>query len=557
MDNTTLLIQLIFVTGLNGLLTFVFISKQLNHYVSLYWRISAILLFCSTCFFAWLEHYLSAFVIVFSHYLFFLSIMFQLSAAVYFEISRKLFTKIELVLLSAVFIAGFGWFSYVDEDFKSRIVVIWTMLALLGTYAIYFVFVKHRQPTTKAVGIWILFGLTVCLHLVGALLTLNDATAVSLYKSGLLNTIALVYLGMYIITFFVGMQHATIRAQTFQLQQEKDRTAHLFEFLHATAQDLEFSSLYASIENILQSSFNVGTGAIFIRDEAVSGIFNMSYCFDELGLPIEKFKSVSNNMGLAGAAIAQGRAIKVSVDQYHQYVDPAIVQQFKAKGVTHLVSIPLIVGEQALGAVTIIYSAHRPINQLFDIEFFSYLGEQIALVINNAVLYKKVTYLATTDPLTGLFNRRRFKELVKLEQNRMKRQQRCFTIALLDIDHFKSINDSFGHDSGDKVLQAVAAMLKQTCREADSICRWGGEEFVVLLVETGLSEANVVAERIRQECSALQVSGLAQRTVTVSIGLAELRPSDLSVEDLINRADKALYQAKARGRNCVVSDLAG
>lgn len=153
-----------------------------------------------------------------------------------------------------------------------------------------------------------------------------------------------------------------------------------------------------------------------------------------------------------------------------------------------------------------------------------------------------------TDGLSGLLNRRYWEDAVAAEFERCLRTGRRASILMLDIDHFKSINDSHGHPTGDEVIRGVAAILRATLREEDVPGRYGGEEFGVLLPDTPAAGAEVIAERVRRrvESAALAQTGLK---ATVSIGIAELSENDVEYTVAISHADRALYAAKARGRN--------
>lgn len=161
--------------------------------------------------------------------------------------------------------------------------------------------------------------------------------------------------------------------------------------------------------------------------------------------------------------------------------------------------------------------------------------------------------LASRDPLTGLLNRRSMQELLELEQRRCLRGQRNMALAMLDIDHFKRINDSHGHAMGDLALQNFALTLRQTLRGSDVLARWGGEEFVLLISDVDAPTAHALLERAGQVVAAAAVPGApAQLRITVSAGIAQFLPGE-PVESTLRRADAALYQAKHQGRNQVVS----
>lgn len=177
-----------------------------------------------------------------------------------------------------------------------------------------------------------------------------------------------------------------------------------------------------------------------------------------------------------------------------------------------------------------------------------FIGESSVEARYHAALYE----LATTDGLTGLYNRRHFLTVLDQEIARSRRHERTLSLLLLDMDHFKQINDEHGHPAGDQVLRQVAGLLRERIREDDVLARLGGEEFAVLATETNAEEAEKLADSLRQ-CIAdaeLNVEDKALK-VTMSIGVAQLRDDENS-SSLMNDADQALYQAKSDGRDRVV-----
>lgn len=154
---------------------------------------------------------------------------------------------------------------------------------------------------------------------------------------------------------------------------------------------------------------------------------------------------------------------------------------------------------------------------------------------------------AIVDPLTNLYNKNFFNKCLIREVERTKRHQRQLSLIVGDIDHFKRVNDTYGHLVGDAVLVEVSRLIRQHCRQSDLPVRWGGEEFAVLLPETGLTGGVVVAERIRNSVEKNHFDIV--KRITVSFGVASLISE---TQDLMQRADEALYQAKRQGRNRVV-----
>jgi diguanylate cyclase (GGDEF)-like protein len=159
--------------------------------------------------------------------------------------------------------------------------------------------------------------------------------------------------------------------------------------------------------------------------------------------------------------------------------------------------------------------------------------------------------LATTDKLTGIHNRAKLDELIADEHRMLQRFARASSIAILDIDHFKDINDTHGHLVGDRVLQELAAVLGGSVRGIDRLGRWGGEEFLILLPEASAANARSVLERLRERLRAHDFR--LSLPVTLSAGIAQYRPGE-SVDAWISRADEMLYQAKHAGRNRILTD---
>lgn len=161
---------------------------------------------------------------------------------------------------------------------------------------------------------------------------------------------------------------------------------------------------------------------------------------------------------------------------------------------------------------------------------------------------------ARTDALTGLYNRRYFIEQAEKEFNRATRHNETISLIIIDVDHFKHINDEFGHLTGDEVLKSLANNLKSMVRVEDTPARIGGEEFAILLPQTSSEHALNMAERIRQYHSDFPCIGIdsATHSITLSIGVSTLLAHDINFDSLFSRADKALYQAKESGRDKVL-----
>jgi diguanylate cyclase (GGDEF)-like protein len=162
----------------------------------------------------------------------------------------------------------------------------------------------------------------------------------------------------------------------------------------------------------------------------------------------------------------------------------------------------------------------------------------------------RVETLSNTDPLTGLFNRRRFEAILRSEFNKAKRYKAPLSCIMIDIDHFKPVNDTYGHAVGDAVIKDVAEIIKRSVRDVDTACRWGGDEFIVVTPMTTNANAELPARRILKSVSDHVFVGVSNNKLTVSIGIADVsRPDVDTASKLIQAADIALFEAKKKGRN--------
>jgi diguanylate cyclase (GGDEF)-like protein len=189
-----------------------------------------------------------------------------------------------------------------------------------------------------------------------------------------------------------------------------------------------------------------------------------------------------------------------------------------------------------------------------DVRVAELFANQAAIALQNSRLYQQMSELAVTDNLTGLANRRGFFELAEKEVDRAHRYKRALCVVMFDIDDFKKVNDSHGHLIGDQVLRVLASTVRKATRTTDTVCRFGGDEFLILMPESGADQAMATAERLRQKISneMVVVTAAGQLMLTISLGVVCLDGGiDEKVEKLIERADTAMYKAKAAGKNRV------
>lgn len=210
--------------------------------------------------------------------------------------------------------------------------------------------------------------------------------------------------------------------------------------------------------------------------------------------------------------------------------------------------IPLVVEKKSIGLLGMWGESLQKI----DIQAASIFGGQVAIAIENANLLQEVQRLAITDELTNVLNRRGFDEVSNREFGAAKRYSRPLSLIMLDIDRFKAINDVYGHPIGDEILIEIAARARTKIRDTDYISRYGGEEFLILLIEQKPENAKTVAERIRKSVAEQPFNtSVGKITVTISVGVTGASPQISSVSMMIKTVDKALYKSKENGRNRV------
>ncbi|MDQ3953187.1 MAG: sensor domain-containing diguanylate cyclase [Actinomycetota bacterium] len=289
-------------------------------------------------------------------------------------------------------------------------------------------------------------------------------------------------------------------------------------------------------------------------------------------------ESVCDTFGFARGAVAGGQDGTIELLAYHGPGDPPqvpactggllrrVVDERKpvlAKGLEpesdewlngvlpfgrNLVAVPLSADGEPVGALVVEHAARR--GGRVERRVVSMLGQfaaHAALALKNSWLHQQVQRLAETDGLTGLANRRTFEATLERELSRAARSGEPVTLVMVDVDHFKALNDKHGHQVGDDVLELVARVLASACRDFDTAARYGGEEFAVVLPACSSAESLLVAERLRESIAAIETVA----NVTASAGVATFPAHAADPEGLIKAADEALYESKRAGRNRV------
>jgi two-component system cell cycle response regulator len=259
-----------------------------------------------------------------------------------------------------------------------------------------------------------------------------------------------------------------------------------------------------------------------------------------------------DNAGLVSMVVKNRHYLPASGELKDDAI-PVWTKRVKVRGAESLLVLPLTSADEVIGTLTLA-SQNRGRFRKDIREMLGVIANQVATSLQNAMMYRKMETMATTDGLTGLTNHRSFQERFGQLLERSARHGHKAAVLLCDVDHFKKVNDNYGHPIGDEVLRQVARVLKGAVRVIDIPARYGGEEFAVVLEATDLEGAMRLAERIREDVGRLEIpTDKGPLSVTMSIGVAAFPDDSRDQAELIERADMALYHAKETGRNRVIS----
>jgi diguanylate cyclase (GGDEF)-like protein/PAS domain S-box-containing protein len=267
------------------------------------------------------------------------------------------------------------------------------------------------------------------------------------------------------------------------------------------------------------------------------------------GFP-EKISMSGTTISINNELVEEARCLSAPIVIRDAQNDPRYAELCGVKYTRGWLGAPLLVRGELIGFLTV-DNIHPDVYGETENNLAWTFAQTAAIAIDNARLFKQVHQLAITDALTGIFNRRHFFELASREFERARRFYRPLTLVMCDIDHFKSVNDTYGHLIGDQVLHMVAERFRRNLREVDLLGRYGGEEFVALLTEVDCERGSDVGERLRAaiEAPAFRVED-QNVSVSISVGVADIKDCP-NLEILLDRADQALYEAKQNGRNRV------
>lgn len=343
---------------------------------------------------------------------------------------------------------------------------------------------------------------------------------------------------------------ASIALQNAHLYSLERQRARQLEAINTIAQQstavMELDELLVRVCSIIQQAFQVHHVSLLLREEG-DLVMRAHHGTLTPGIPL-------------GGRISGTKQPWCDIVATHETVIENDLSEAREAGrlfkeTASRLSIPLISFGQTLGILTL----HSSVPKAFrgsELQPLESVADICANSIQNAHYVERVKQLAYLDGLTGIFNRRFFEMRINEEIERARRYGTGMAVIIADIDHFKHLNDEFGHLLGDEVLRQVSSIFHQQVRKMDVVCRYGGEEFAILLTQTNEQQALKVAEKLRRQVQEWQFPGVP-RAITISAGVAAFPTHGRSRDEIVRTADKGLYAAKQDGRNLVRMVTAG
>ncbi len=349
----------------------------------------------------------------------------------------------------------------------------------------------------------------------------------------------------------------SIALENARLYSEEVNSAARFKTLYEFGQTIItkikpeeiYSEIYAAVKKLVKTEyFSI---ALVDREK---GLINDVFIIDR-EVPVE-LETRNIELGLFGKVIREGKPLlfhSFSMEQVNQTGAVVVgeAETEKEEISQSIVIVPLRSSSGVIGVLSA-QSYNPDMYDEGDMEALELLASNVAVAVENARLFNKIQSMAITDDLTELYNRRKFYEVAVAEFERSRRYARPLSVIMFDIDHFKKVNDTYGHAIGDQVLQGLGNLAKTSLRTVDILARYGGEEFVIMLPETSVDEALQTAERLRlSTANATLPTRVGNMSITISLGVVSLDDNCRNLEELLDRSDQSMYASKRTGRNKV------
>lgn len=336
-----------------------------------------------------------------------------------------------------------------------------------------------------------------------------------------------------------------------EIENKAEELTNLYEASKILNSTLELKEVLRVIMSFTLQITNVETAYLMLTTEDEKNLKLEIHSGEKLH-PKKNFTlSIHNSSDISALTFIQKKPFLIN--NLPQEYPGTNIEIEGAENIKSVVSVPLIAQQKIIGVLVIAKEEENAFNQ-DSLRKLSILGSLFAVSIEKAALYEQTKKLSITDGLTEIYNHRYFQEKLSEELKRSERYKNNLSLIIFDIDHFKIINDKYGHANGDLILKGVVEILKKNFRETDFVARYGGEEFAIILPETEMPGALVAAERARISIAkkSFQLPGKKKKIkVTISGGVAAFPKTAKDKKELIEQADNALYLAKENGRNKV------
>jgi diguanylate cyclase (GGDEF)-like protein len=354
-----------------------------------------------------------------------------------------------------------------------------------------------------------------------------------------------------------GTAHSSSESRSAERRTEQsaraglDRRAPFADSIRRFTEQIDASEPAQTYSSILKQAADLvkaERGSLLLFDESANSMTMTAS--RGMRASISEVAPIAMGEGIAGSVLREGRPMVASIDDLGRSSLPE--RGYKTKT---FISYPISIGSRRFGVLNLADKIGGGAYDADDLSAIELVAPQIALAIERAAWQQRANQfqvMSITDPLTGLHNRRYLEARLAEELSRSKRYDYPLSFMMIDIDDFKLYNDRNGHQAGDRALEITAQCLRAALRKVDVASRYGGEEFSILLPQTDLREAGVIADRIRRKINSTQFThGKSQPlgAVTVSIGLSTFSPALDSAEAIVRAADRALYHAKSHGKN--------
>ncbi|MCZ6651200.1 MAG: sensor domain-containing diguanylate cyclase [Acidobacteria bacterium] len=344
----------------------------------------------------------------------------------------------------------------------------------------------------------------------------------------------------------------SIRRTREEARREHEKLTHLIEIIKTANSVLEPSRVMEVVMDRARTSVRCDLWCLFLLDEREDKLV-----FERAGhaarMPGHRY-TVPLDHGVEGAVLRRHRPIILNEFRSHALHDAEFDRCIGVES-RSVMAVPLVSRGRVIGVVKLVNRQPGDSFSPADQSLVTLLMEPAAIALENAILFKKMEHLSVTDDLTGLHNVRYLNGFLYRELKRCRRYNLPVSVVFLDMDGFKTVNDRFGHLAGSQTLTEVGQVLQRMVREIDMVARYGGDEFVVILPQTGPRGAAVIAERIRQGIAEATFLGDMGRAVnlTASLGVASFPEQGSTRDELIHQADAAMYRVKESGKNGVLS----